>query len=226
MGRNINASATFSAPMKLLARTVLLAALAALPAVPAGAQAVRNHFESDAIGSVPAFFDFLVLGAPGRAQWRVTGGQNPPSPPNYAAQTVDSRPKDSIATALRRNALYRDGTWSVGMLGGTGKGGIVFRMADEKNFLVLLVDLVSGEASLARYHDGSRQELAKGKAAIVNEWGFLKISGAGEKITATWDDKPLLEAADPTPAAGRAGMATAGPGLAYFDEFNLDPRQP
>ena len=29
--------------------------------------ALRNHFESDSIGRQPAFFDFVVLGAPGTA---------------------------------------------------------------------------------------------------------------------------------------------------------------
>jgi hypothetical protein len=216
----------FSAPMKnVFARASFLAALAALAVSVAAAQALRNHFESDALGTRPAFFDFTVLGAPGAAAWRVTGGKNPPSAPNYVAQIVDSRPKDSIATALRRNSLYRDGSWSVALMRGAARGGIVFRMANEKDFLVLLVNLATGQASLTRYHDGSSKELAKGQAAITNEWGFLKISGAGEKIAATWDGKPLLEAADPSPEAGRAGMATAGAGIAYFDEFNLDPSE-
>jgi hypothetical protein len=43
------------------------------------------------------------------------------------------------------------------------------------------------------------------------------------RVTAEWDGESLLEAADPNPAAGRSGMATAGPGVVSFDEFVLDP---
>jgi hypothetical protein len=216
--------ARFPPPMiPRFSRAALFGALFALAVASARGQVLRNHFESDGLGRPPAFFDFVVLGAPGPAAWRVTGGHNPPSAPNFAAQIVDSRPKDSIAAALRRNSSYRDGNWSIALLTVSGQGGIVFRMADEKNFLVLLVDVGSGEATLASYRNGARQELAKGKAKIANEWGLLKISASGPKITATWDSKPLLEATDPAPASGRAGMATAGHGIVSFDEFLLEP---
>jgi len=207
-----------------LARVPLPAVLLFCAAALAG-QALRNHFESDGLGREPAFFDFVVLGAPGVARWNVTGGHNPPSAPNYVAQIVPSRPKDSIAAAVRRNSSYRDGTWSVALLKSGGRGGVVFRMTDEKNFLVLLVDPESREATLSAYRDGKPTELAKGSVAIVNEWGFLKISADGGKVSATWDGKPLLEATDPRPAAGRSGLATAGPGIASFDEFILEPAE-
>ena len=224
MGRNINASDAFSAPMiRRLSKAALFGALFALAAASARGQVLRNHFESDGLGRPPAFFDFVVLGAPGPAAWRVTGGHNPPSAPNFAAQIVDSRPKDSIAAALRRNSSYRDGKWSIALLNLGGQGGIVFRMADEKNFLVLLVDVTTGDAILASYRDGVRKDLAKGKAATTNEWGILAISAEGPKVVATWDGKPLLQGSDPNPVSGRSGMATAGPGIASFDEFVLEP---
>ena len=217
----------FPAPMISRFRLSLAgAALALLAASGANAQtALRSHFESDSIGRQPAFFDFVVLGAPGAAGWRVTGGHNPPSAPNFAAQIVAERPKDSIAAAIRRNSSYRDGSWSIALMRQGGQGGIVFRMADEKNFLVLLVDVAGGEATLAAYSNGTRRELARGKAAITNEWGVLKITGDGPQIAATWDGKPLLQGTDPNPGVGRSGMATAGPGIVSFDEFVLEPKE-
>ncbi|HKA37171.1 MAG TPA: hypothetical protein VKH43_10155 [Thermoanaerobaculia bacterium] len=217
--------ARFPGPMiRCIRIAAACSALAFLAAPGAHAQtALRSHFDSDSIGRQPAFFDFVVLGAPGVAGWRVTAGHNPPSAPNFAAQIVPERPGDSIAAAVRRNSSYRDGTWSIAIMREGGQGGIVFRMADEKNFLVLLVDAAGGDATLAAYRNGTRQELAKGKAAIANEWGVLKIAGDGPKIAATWDGKKLLEGTDPSPAAGRSGMATAGHGITSFDEFVLDP---
>ena len=220
-------SARFPRPMTSRIRIALAcAALGWLAAAGAQAQApLRSHFESDSIGRQPAFFDFVVLGAPGVAAWRVTSGHNPPSAPNFAAQIVAERPKDSVAAAMRRNSTYRDGAWSIAIMREGGQGGIVFRMVDEKNFLVLLVDASGGNATLAAYRNGKRQELAKGNAVAVNEWGVLKITGDGPKISATWDGKTLLEGTDPSPAAGRSGMATAGNGITSFDEFLLEPAQ-
>jgi hypothetical protein len=194
-----------------------------LAAAPAGAQTLRNHFDSDGLLREPAFFDFAVLGAPGVAQWRVVSGYNPPSAPNHVTQTLASRPDNSIAVALRRNSFFRDGAWSLALSRAQGRGGIVLRMAGENDFLVLLVDLATGEAHLSAYRNGRATELAKATAKIDREWGVLKISAAGPKISAEWEDRPLLQAVDPSPAGGRSGMATAGPGLVAFDEFVLEP---
>lgn len=233
MKGNFNAIGLLSVPMnrKPMRSDVLWALLLLLAAAAAGAQnaadpeKLRNHFDSDALLREPAFFDFVVLGAPGTAQWKVVSGFNPPSAPNHVTQTLAGRPSGSIAVALRRNVLFRDGTCSLGLRRGEGHGGVVIRMAGQKDFLVLLVDLATGEARLSAYRDGRAVELAKATAKIASEWGVLKISAAGPKISAEWDNKPLLQAVDPNPAAGRSGMATAGPGLVSFDEFILDPAE-
>lgn len=205
------------------AKGILAAGLFLAVAAFSGAEQLRNHFDSDTLGAPPAYFDFFVLGAPAVAQWQVVGSSNPPSAPNVLVQTVRLRPADSIAAAVRRNSASRDGVWSVFMIRSASTGGIVFRMSGEKDFLVLLMDALSGNARLTAYRDGRPTELAKGRAAITREWGVLKIAASGPKISAQWDDKPLLEATDSAPASGRVGLATAGPGNPSFDEFVLEP---
>jgi hypothetical protein len=108
---------------------------------------------------------------------------------------------------------------------GSGRGGIVFRMTGEGDFLVLLVDLATGAARLSSYRNGRSMDLASGavKGRDHDEWSVLKISATGPRISAQWQGKPLLEATDPNPKAGRSAMATAGPGVISFDEFILDP---
>lgn len=202
-----------------LAWTLLFAAVAT--AQPA--QKIRNHFDTDALFQPPGFFDFVVLGAPAPAQWKVLTGKSAPSPQNYLGQIVPNRPKDSIAAALRRNVNFQDGAWSVMMLRGQGRGGIVFRMADEKNFLTLLVNLGSGEARLVSYEKGVATELGTAKGVLDREWSLLQIVAKGPHIVVRFNEKPLIEAVDPSPASGRAGVATAGPGLTSFDEFVTDP---
>ena len=102
-------------------------------------------------------------------------------------------------------------------------------MTTEKDFLVLLVDSFSGDAQLISYRGGKPTSLARGQAVFEQDWGVLDIDANGADIKARWggkDGKLLFSAKDPAPAAGRAGMATAGSGNAAFDEFRIEPADP
>lgn len=194
-----------------------------LSAAAADAEKLRSHFDSDVLLRPPAFFDFAVLGGPGSARWIVLADDTAPSPPQTAAQVIDSRPDDSIAVALRRNAILRDGTWSVSVKRNAAHAGLVLRMADEKDFLVLMVDCATGDARLLSYRAGQGRQIASGRGAFGTGWARLSVTGKDASIVATWDGKPLLEGTDPQPASGRAGMATTGPGSASFDELVIEP---
>ena len=199
-----------------------LAIAAAAPKDSAPWQRLRNHFDSDAVLGAPGYFDFLVLGQAGPAQWRVTVGTNPPSTPNVATQTYTDRPEGSIAAAVRRNAVFRDGKVTVALEKGSGRGGLVFRLAGEKSFCALLVDQESGEARLTAWRDGRSTEIGRGKADLANAWGILAVTLDGPKIDAEWDGKKLLQGTDPRPVSGGAGMATEGAGSVAFDELVLE----
>jgi hypothetical protein len=198
--------------------------LAAAPA--ASGEVWRNHFDSDAASRPPAFFDFQVLGVPGKANWMVVADHNPPSAPNQLTQTVATRPAGSIAVALRRNATLQDGTVMVSLKKLPALSGLVLRQSSEKDFLVLLIEGISGQARLTAYRDGKPVELAQGKAEIDRDWGNLVVSLAGKEIAAAWNEKPLLKGSDAKPAAGRAGLATEGPGIASFDELVITAAKP
>lgn len=189
------------------------------------AQKLRNHFDSDALMREPAFFDFLVLGAPGQAQWKIMAELNPPSAPHGMSQVLSERPPESIAVAIRRNATLQNGTISLGIKRMSGRGGIVFRLAGEKNYLALLLDPVSGTARLIQSRGGRTSELARGKAEGTRDWGILTVVLSGSIVAASWEGRPLLEASDSAPASGRTGIATAGPGIMSFDEFTIEPAE-
>lgn len=193
-----------------------------LLAASARGERIRTHFDSDSAGRPPGFFDTAVWCAPGEAEWKVLADFNPPSTPNKLLQTVANRPAGSLAVALRRTYAFQDGDVSVGLRKGSGRAGIVFRAAGEKDFLLLLLDVASGDARLTSWRDGRETELARGKASVDREWGTLSVTASGPSLTARWNGKPLLTAADPHPAGGRVGLATTGPGLASFDELVFD----
>jgi hypothetical protein len=189
----------------------------------ARAERVRAHFDADSAGRPPGFFDTVVWGSPGEAEWKVLAAVNSPSTPNKLLQTLPNRPVGSIAVALRRSYVFEDGTVSVALRKGEGLSGIAVRAAGERDFLVLFLDGASGDARLWSYRGGKSIELARGKAEIDQEWGKLSISAAGPEVSARWNDKPLLAATDPHPGPGRVGLATTGPGRASFDELVFEP---
>ena len=202
----------------LLALAAILAATA-----PLRAEKVRNHFDADGVMRPPGFFDPVVLGAPGPARWLILTDLNPPSTSNCLVQTDAARPADSIAAAVRRNYSFRDGAVSTFVKRGLGRGGLLLRMADEKNFLVLLVDTTSGEAVLSRFQDGKPAELGRGKASLAQGWEKFGVTAAGSALSVFFGDQKMFDAVDPRPVAGRTGLATAGPGETRFDEFILEP---
>jgi len=201
---------------------VLLAPLALATAARAG-EVVRNHFDSDTAMRAPGFFDMIVLGAPAKAHWLILTDPNPPSAPNKLAQVEQKRPADSIAAALRRNYAFQDGRISTFLKRGAGHSGMVLRLADEKNFIVLLVDTISGEAVLSSWRDGKATELGRGVGAFARGWEQFSIVAAGPSLEVRFNDQKIFEAKDPKPATGKTGLATAGPGDASFDEFVIEP---
>ncbi len=204
----------------------LLLVLVSLVPLPASAESWRNHFDADAPARPPAFFDEVVRGAPGRANWMVLADQNPPSAPNQLTQTIKSRPEGSIAAVLRRNAILENGKLSVALKKLPGRSGLLFRMSGEKDFLVLLLDGGSGDAWLTAYSAGVPKELSRARAVLDRDWGILKVTLAAASVSAQWNGTDLLRAKDPRPASGRAGVATEGAGIAAFDELVIDDGKP
>ena len=96
-----------------VALCALLLAVNLSAAAQGSGTAIRNHFDADAQMRAPGFFDFAVLGAPGPADWVVLADFNPPSAPNQVTQTIQDRPIDSIAAAIRRSVSFVDGRLSI-----------------------------------------------------------------------------------------------------------------
>ena len=127
----------------------------------------------------PGFFDLVALGEPGEPRWLVLDDPNPPSAPNRLVQTETELPAGSIAAALRRNVSFQDGTASTFVKQGAGHAGIVLRMKDEKNFLLLLADTATGEVVLSVREAGKASEIGRGQAAFAQP--LAEARGAVER---------------------------------------------
>ncbi len=199
-----------------------------LGAAPGAAETIRNHFDTDSMMRAPGFFDLVVLGPnPAPARWLVLADKNPVSAPNRLGQVELKRPADSIAAAVRRTYSFEDGSVTTYLRQGGSLAGLILRMADEKNFLVLLVDTATGDATLSSWRDGKRTDLGRGRIAFGRDWEQVGVAAKGPSLTVSFDGNKIFEATDPNPASGRTGLAAAGPGEASFDEFVLEfqPKQ-
>lgn len=201
----------------------LLLAGAGLAAAGLAAEGVRNHFDADTAGRVPGFFDMTVLAGPGPARWIVLTDLNPPSAPNKLVQVDAKRPPDSIAAAVRRNYSFQDGKVSTFVKQGGSRAGLILRMADDRDFVLLLVDTVSGEAVLSAWRDGKAAELGRASVRFDRGWEEFSVAASGPTLTVFFNDGKIFEAVDPKPVAGKTGLAAAGPGEASFDEFVIEP---
>lgn len=215
----MNQDRRLTGSLRAAGRLALALALA-LPAT-ASAEEIRNHFDMDSLARAPGFFDLIVIGAPGKTRWLVLTDPNPPSSANRLVQTDRRLPADSIAVALRRNVSFQDGTASTFVHQGPGRAGMVLRMTDDKNFLLILVDTATGEVVLSRYTDGQPTELGRGLGVFPHPWQKLAVRLAGHDVSVTFAEKPIFDAKDPKPAAGRMGLAAPGGYEVSFDEFNL-----
>jgi len=210
---------------RLRSACALLLVLASAGSLPARAEEWRNHFDSDAVMRPPAFFDLVVLGEAtggGEARWLILVDPNPPSAPNRLVQVNAKRPEGSgVAAALRRNAAFQDGSVSTFVKKGPGRAGLVFRLVDAKNYLLLFADTQSGELVLTSTVDGRASELGRGPGMFERGWEKIGATLDGASVTVSVNDKKIFDAKDPKPASGRAGVATAGPGESSFDELLL-----
>jgi hypothetical protein len=195
-------------------------AVALAPA--AAAEQLRSHFDTDFIMRAPGFFDLVALGEPGKPRWLVLNDPNAPSSPNRLVQTERELPAGTIAAALRRNVSFQDGTASTFIKQGPGHAGMILRMKDEANFVLLVADTATGVVVLSAWEGGKSSEIGRGQAAFGQPWQKLAVRLNGADASVTFGEKALFVAKDPRPAAGRAGLAAQGPGEASFDEFILD----
>src|SRR5262245_712369 len=152
------------------------------------ADELRNHFDSDSLMRAPGFFDFVVVGQ-GQGKWLILDDPNPPSAPYRVAQVSTRLPEGAIATALRRNVELQDGDVSVFVKTGTGRGGVIVRMVDANNFLVLFADTATGELVLTSYRDGKPAELARGTAPFDRHWMKIGTKLAGPSVTVSVNDR-------------------------------------
>jgi Domain of Unknown Function (DUF1080) len=98
-------------------------------------------------------------------------------------------------------------------------GGIVFRFADGKYYLVRANALEDNFRFY--YYDGGRRMLASAKvtAPALGQWHAVRVMAAGDRVQGWLNGAPLLDYRDQRFRAGRIGLWTKADSVTAFDEL-------
>ena len=203
--------------------------VAAADAQPAG-ETVRRDFDADAAGGVPGFFRFE--GTPGLApeRWKAIPDAQALSRPMTAVQTDATGQPGQFHFALStRPAAFLDGSVEAGTkraaAKGFARGGVVIRYRGPGDFVAALVDFGSQTVSVLAVRGGKAETL--GAAPIrSNEpvWRTVKLTADGDRLEVWVSRQKLIDARDPHPHDGSAGLVAEAPVPVAFDDLVIEKK--
>ena len=213
--------------------TVRIAAMlaAALASVPSGAApaTVNRDFDSDAAGGVPAFFRFE--GSPGLPpeRWKAIPDAAAFSKSQVGVQTVSGGSPGQFHFALSAQAgRFEDGsveglTKSAGR--GTAHAGVVARYLDPAHFVAAVVDFRAQTVALLSVRGGKAVALGSGAIQSTEPvWRTVRLEMSGKTLRVSVSGHVSIEAEDPDPRAGEAGLIAEAPVPVSFDDLAIETK--
>jgi hypothetical protein len=201
-----------------------------------GAVAVQSMettwtFDGDAPGELPAAWKAEQTNARGEgAVWAVEQDPSAPSGGGVLALVDPNGASGSTFNiAWTDQAPFQDGRIEVKVRAGEGRedkgGGPIWRVQDKDNYYIARWNPLENNARLYFVQNGSRKELASADVrASRDEWHTLAIEHQGERITGSFDGRPLWEVDDDTfPDAGGIGVWTKADAASRFDDLTIAP---
>ena len=209
-------------------RPFLLLALAASVATFAtAADLLKRDFESDAVGSPPAGFEFGRTGRGAEGKWVVRvekGGTT-----NHVLVQESADPTDyRFPLAVVREGSYRDVTLSVKakpISGRVDQGfGMVWRYRDPGNYYVTRCNADEDNCTIYHTVAGRRRPFQNKPIKVAkNTWHTLKLEAVGDHFVVWFDGTKVLDAKDQTfKEAGKVGLWTKADSVIEFDDFTIE----
>ncbi len=191
---------------------------------------IRRDFDEDAAAGVPGFFRFE--GTPGLApeKWKAIPDANSLSHPMVAIQTDPTGQAGHFHFALSSDPpVLLDGSVQAATKRAAPKGfaraGVAIRYRDPGNFIGALVDFQSQTVTAVAMRNGRAETL--GAAPIrSNEpiWRTVRLAAAGDRLEVWVSGQKVIEARDPDPRPGAAGLVAEAPVPVAFDDVVIDKR--
>ena len=195
---------------------------AAVPRQPGGHRVTAGPpWTFDAVASAGLPAGAVPLGG----AWGVRAEGDAPSPPNALCETATA----PLAALSLGDASYTDVALSASLKLVSGHAaraaGLAFRIRDRDNYYVLEADAAAGRVRLVRYVGGDLGGIAESPAAVAaGAWHRLRAEAAGDRLRGFLDDRPVIDVADGTHAAGAVGLWTRADSSACFDDVDAKGR--
>ncbi len=215
-------------------RTILGAALA-LPCLPAAlrAQGVTGSIDLSrfAVGPLPP--EFLTSWRTGKGaigDWRVV--EDASASQGKAIAQLSADPTDyRFPLAVYEPLPAQDVEASVRFKAISGKvdraGGLAVRLTDADNYYVVRANALEDNVRLYRVVKGDRQQIASASVKVSSgAWHTLTLRAEGDRLSASFDGKPLFTHSDRTFAGlGKVALWTKADSVTRFDRLEIRPLQ-
>lgn len=190
------------------------------------------NFDTEPAGGIPTGFAALGVGRGSGTSWMVKADGTAPSSPNVVeVTTVCTDPLCYRMLSAEGLAYeYPDVTvrFRFGSNGGRGTAGLVFGLADEKNFYGALISLDKKSLEVIRVMNGNATVV--GQAAVEPksaDWHTLRIQRntiiSKDIIETFFDGNLVLSLQDQALGIGQVGMLVQGTSSLQFDNFHAVP---
>jgi len=186
-------------------------------------------FDKEKVGAVPNGWrtdETNGRGKPGK--WEVVKNNSAPTLPNVIALTQTKNTGGTFNLLIAEKTRFRNVEIKVKVKAMSGKedqgGGPIWRAKDENNYYVARWNPLESNFRVYYVKNGSRKQIAGVRANLDSkDWHEIKIRHVGAMITATLNDKKVIEVTDNTfKEAGMIGLWTKADAAAAFDEVEVE----
>lgn len=216
--------------MRKHAVVVTLAVIALSTGVHAQAPAAGPkiiNFDSDAVGSAPAGFEFARTGRGAEGKWVVRDDKDKPGNRILVQESADTT-DDRFPLAVVKEGTYKDVTLTVRarpISGDVDQGfGFVWRYKDKDNYYVTRCNADEDNCTIYHTVRGIRRAFQnKGTTVARATWHTMKLEARGDRFTVWLDGRQVLDAKDETfKDAGKVGLWTKADSVIAFDELTIE----
>jgi hypothetical protein len=192
----------------------------------------RWTFDQQKPGDALSGFSQFIVGSNASPVWTVSTDADAPSPPNIlkAESSCQTGICYQLLVADQLHYEYPDVTVRLRFPaeGGSGQGGIVIGLQDERHFYAAVVDLAAKKVEVVRVLDD--QVAVLGETAITPkavEWHSLRMNRdtiiSKDVIEVFFDGRLLLSVQDQTLGLGQVGLLVRGTSPMNFDSLHAVP---
>ena len=203
--------------------------ICAISALVIAAEPVKRDFESDAIGSPPAGFDFGRTGSGPDGRWVVRIEQGGTSNHVLVQESADKTDYRFPVAVLKQGA-YKDVVLSIRarpLSGEVDQGfGLVWRYRDPNNYYVARCNALEDNCRIYHVVGGSRRQFGGQSIKVAkNTWHTMKLEATGNHFVVFHDGNRVFDGTDDTfKDAGKVGLWTKADSVIEFDDFTVNGR--